>query len=47
MNINENNYSDYYCEDNIFGDRGLLLGVVVVLGVVRYFGYFYYICFYL
>lgn len=44
MNINENNYSDYYCEDNALGDRGLSLGVEAALGVARYLGYLHHTC---
>lgn len=43
MNINEYNYSDYYCEDNALGDRGLSLGVAA-LGVARDLGYFHHTC---
>lgn len=44
MNLNENNYSDYYCEDNALGDRGLSLGVEAALGVARYLGYLHHTC---
>lgn len=44
MNINENNYSEYHCEDNALGDRGLSLGVEAALGVARYLGYLHHTC---